>query len=215
MVSYKILISVNVLIYALPVLADFILKTDLHLITLSFASLKNFNNSDFSVYQLLTAIFLHSNFLHVFMNMYALGPALGEFLNKLFGESRFLLIYFFSGICGSLLSASFLPINGASVGASGAIMGLAGSLMAYGLKTKSEELTKSILTIVILNLLLGLSFPNIDNFAHLGGFTGGLVLGWFLITPKMKLPEIKKYQSPNFQINKDEIPAASYVSKQP
>ena len=81
-------------------------------------------------YRLFTCMFLHAGILHLALNMYSLfiiGPRVEDF----FGKGKFLLIYFLSGISGSLLSIG-LNGNVMSVGASGAIFGLFGALIYFG-----------------------------------------------------------------------------------
>jgi len=133
-------------------------------------------------FRLLTAIFLHGGIIHLFFNMYAL-YSIGNFIETYFGRSKYFAVFIITGIAGSLVS--YLFTRGFSVGASGAVFGLLGLLLAQKLKRKVyyAELpidTRSILIIVGINLLLGFTIPNVDNAAHIGGLISGTLLGLLL-----------------------------------
>lgn len=132
-------------------------------------------------FRLLTAI-LHGGIIHLFFNMYAL-YSIGNFIETYFGRSKYFAVFIITGIVGSL--TSYLFTRGFSVGASGAVFGLLGLLLAQKLKRKVyyAELpidTRSILIIVGINLLLGFTIPNVDNAAHIGGLISGTLLGLLL-----------------------------------
>lgn len=142
----------------------------------------------------LTSMFLHAGWLHLLLNGWALYQ-LGSLFEILIGSSRMLTVYLISGLAGSL--ASLLWTRGASVGASGAIFGLMGALIAFLLRRR-EMLTpfaKSLLGQLVLwagiNVYIGFSMPGIDNGAHLGGFAMGLLLGFLLKgpEPRPRLPQ--------------------------
>lgn len=128
------------------------------------------------VHRLITCMFLHANIIHLVLNMYSLfivGPRVEDF----FGKCKFLLIYFLSGISGSLLS---IGLNGdvVSVGASGAIFGLFGALLYFGYSYRGyigAMIRSQIVPIVIYNLLMGFFMTNIDMWGHVGGLLGGLM----------------------------------------
>ena len=82
-------------------------------------------------WRLIASAFLHDGFLHLICNMYAL-YVLGIQLENFFGKTRFAIIYLFSAITGNLLSLVFADPNVVSIGASGAIFGLFGSLLYFG-----------------------------------------------------------------------------------
>ncbi|MDD3223726.1 MAG: rhomboid family intramembrane serine protease, partial [Clostridium sp.] len=77
-------------------------------------------------YRLFTSMFLHSGLIHISMNMYSL-YILGKLVEKFYGRSRYVFIYFLSGICASILS--FIMTPQMSVGASGAIFGILGATL--------------------------------------------------------------------------------------
>jgi len=132
-------------------------------------------------WRLLTPIFLHAGIAHLAFNMYAL-YVLGVEVERLFGRSRFLVLYFLSGLGGSVLS--FLFGARISVGASGAIFGLAGALVAYFTRhreifgRRGRQQFVNIVAVVAINLFIGFSLPGIDNLGHLGGLVVGLAIGW-------------------------------------
>lgn len=137
-------------------------------------------------WRLFTSMFIHIGFTHLLFNTYAL-LALGKYAEKIFNHSRFLLIYFCSGITGSLFSYLFSP--NISAGASGAIFGLLGAIVAYGWKNPffwRSGLITNLLIVLGINILFGVLAPGIDNYAHLGGLLGGVVLGSILILLKKK-----------------------------
>jgi rhomboid protease GluP len=87
------------------------------------------------------------------------------------GKAKYLFIYLFSAISGSLLSIT-LNQAGVSIGASGAIFGLMGSLLYFGYHHRvylGNVITSQIIPLIVLNLIVGFaSGGQIDNFAHIG-----------------------------------------------
>ena len=127
-------------------------------------------------YRLFTCIFLHAGIIHLFCNMYSL-YVLGPQVESFFGKFKYLYIYLFSGICGSILSLAFTQANFVSVGASGAIFGLLGAILYFGYHYRvylGNVLRSQIVPIIILNLGIGFILSGIDNFAHIGGLIGGV-----------------------------------------
>jgi len=134
-------------------------------------------------WRLVTSLFLHASFVHIFVNGWALYQ-LGSLFELILGSGRLLVVYFVSGIAGSIASTLFT--RSLSVGASGAIFGVMGALIAFLLKRR-ENLTpqaKSLLMQLLLwagiNVFLGFSIQFIDNAAHLGGCAAGFAIGLFL-----------------------------------
>ena len=125
-------------------------------------------------YRLITSAFLHVGLLHLIFNNYAL-YVIGSQLESFLGKAKFLIIYLVSAICGSLMSMLFS--DGISVGASGAIFGLLGSLLYFGYNYRvylGTVLKSQIIPLIILNLVIGFITPGIDNAAHIGGLLGGI-----------------------------------------
>ena len=140
-------------------------------------------------WRLASAMFLHGGLIHIAFNsyvLYSIGPA----IERLYGIPRFMVIYLASGWTGAMASLVWSGSN--SVGASGAIFGLAGAFLAISLRRRSyfDTFGSQILGFIAINIAIGFSgaFGNIDNFGHLGGLVGGFVLG--NIMPN-SLPEFK------------------------
>ncbi len=128
------------------------------------------------VWRLLTSIFLHAGIIHLLCNMYAL-YVLGRQLENFLGKTKYLIVFLGSGIIGSLLSV--VVHDSISVGASGAIFGLLGSLLYFGYHYRlylGTVLKSQIIPVILLNLIIGFMLPGIDNFAHIGGLVGGYLL---------------------------------------
>lgn len=128
-------------------------------------------------YRLLTAVFLHGGIIHLALNMYAL-KAIGDLIEDYFGTKKFLAIYLISGVASTAVSYIFSPYL--SIGASGAIFGLFGSALVLGYKKKDTigpQFLKSIVSVIIVNVIIGLSASNIDNFGHFGGLIAGTIVG--------------------------------------
>jgi membrane associated rhomboid family serine protease/Flp pilus assembly protein TadD len=133
-------------------------------------------------WRLLTSTFEHGGLLHIALNMWCLYN-LGWLAELFFGRPRFTLLYLMCGIGGSLGSICWRG-NGLSVGASGAIFGIAGALipamMLHGnprIRTALKSQLSSVAMFVVYNLAFGAAVPGIDNAAHIGGLVTGLVLG--------------------------------------
>ncbi len=128
-------------------------------------------------YRLITPVFIHIGLLHLLFNMYAL-YIVGSQLESFYGRFKFLLIYLFSALSGSLLSITF-STNTISAGASGAIFGLLGSLLYFGYHYRiylGNALNRQIIPIILLNLFIGFTFQHIDQAAHIGGLVGGFMM---------------------------------------
>ncbi len=135
-----------------------------------------FTNNEY--YRLITSMFLHGSIIHLGFNMYAL-YILGPVVERYYGKSKFLLIYFVSGILGNLFSCLFASELTYSLGASGAIFGLLGSIayFTYYYRATLQGLLKSqIIPTIAANLLIGFMLPGIDVSAHIGGLVGGLLV---------------------------------------
>ena len=128
-------------------------------------------------YRLITGAFLHAEPLHFIFNMYAL-YIIGSQMESFLGKGKYLIVYFFSTIVGSLFSIIFSKY--ASIGASGAIFGLLGSLLYFGYHYRvyfGTVLKNQIIPIIVINLAIGFFLSdNIDNFAHIGGLVGGVLI---------------------------------------
>ncbi|MBA2314253.1 MAG: rhomboid family intramembrane serine protease, partial [Chloroflexi bacterium] len=142
--------------------------------------------ADGEYWRLWTVTLLHGSLLHLFFNMYALYLA-GPIVEVMYGSRLFLLFYLVCAAAGSVASFVFGAGN-LAVGASGAIFGLIGVLLAASrthhpvLDRQSRSFVGQLGTLILINLAFGLAVPQIDNAAHIGGLVAGLWLG-FLIVP--------------------------------
>jgi membrane associated rhomboid family serine protease len=132
-------------------------------------------------WRMLTSTFVHGMSLHIAVNMWAL-LNLGYTAEVFYGRKNFLIIYLLSGLAGSAGTILWSPMS-VSVGASGAIFGVAGALAALvyfkKLPVDRKVLRRdfgSIGIMIIFNLALGAKLPFIDNAAHVGGLVAGFVL---------------------------------------
>jgi membrane associated rhomboid family serine protease len=127
-------------------------------------------------WRLLTVMVLHGGLLHWAFNSWALW-AFGPALEQLLGRLRFVALYVGSGLVGAGASFAFNQTT-LGVGASGAIFGLLGALIAYFFRRRSAGGSvplQNLLLVLLLNLFIASRNPSIDNLAHIGGFLGGLV----------------------------------------
>jgi len=136
-------------------------------------------------WRLVTATFVHVGLLHLALNMWCL-LTLGPIAERVFGRGLFFLLYLVSGVAGSATSLLVHPLI-VGAGASGAIFGVAGALVAAGMRrdgsARPATLTKrapGIATFSLYNLFYGFRESGIDNAAHLGGLVAGAALGMTL-----------------------------------
>lgn len=133
------------------------------------------------VWRFLTCAFLHSGLIHIGCNMYSL-YIIGPQIHQIYGAKKYFVIYIISCITSSLLSYLMSPYS-ISVGASGGIFGLMGALVAFAIIERhkiEKRYLSSLLQIIIINLFIGLSIQNIDNFGHIGGLFGGFIIGYII-----------------------------------
>jgi rhomboid protease GluP len=131
-------------------------------------------------WRLVSSMFLHVGLLHLAANMIALW-FLGEYTEAVLGHFKFLVLYLITGLAGSVLVVLLAPPLVLTVGASGAIAGTFGALMAYAfLNRHRDSVARAIFGQLvfwfILNLILNLSYRSLSWQGHLGGFVTGIVL---------------------------------------
>ena len=139
-------------------------------------------------WRLFTSMFVHFGILHLALNMFALYQT-GRMVERMFGSLHFLLLYVFAGLSGSMVSLWWHPMIN-SAGASGAIFGVFGGLLAFMLNPKNA-VPRAVMTahrnstvfFIGFNLLNGFTHAGIDNGAHIGGLLGGIVFGFLLARP--------------------------------
>lgn len=202
-IAVWVLIGLNVLMYFVTIAASFVLVNSPLCVTPQGSFGSSYDcalfllgwKDNFRIYlmgeywRLLTATFLHGGIFHLLVNgfsLYVLGPD----NERIFGTWRFLAVYLIGGLSGSILSYSFSISP--SVGASGAIFGLAGSLLVFFYRVQNVlgefgmSQMQGLLVLVGINLFIGFTMPGIDNLGHIGGLIGGAVAAWFLM-PRFSL----------------------------
>lgn len=141
---------------------------------------------DGEYWRLLTVTLVHGSIIHLMFNMYALW-IIGPIVEALYGPWRYIAIYLICAAAGS--AASYATSPNPAVGASGAVFGLFGALIVAdrvhkpALTQNARNLTMQIGLLIGINLVIGFTFPNIDNAAHIGGLLAGMALG-FLLVPR-------------------------------
>lgn len=175
--------AVNILMFLLMTFAGGSTATD---VLIQFGAKFNPLILEGEWWRFITPIFLHIGLLHLLMNSMALFY-LGAAVEQIYGRLRFLWIYLFSGFTGSLLS--FLMTPNLSAGASGAIFGLFGALLYFGVtkpKLFFRTMGMNVLVVVGINLVFGFTVPGIDNAGHIGGLVGGFLATGIVHFPKKK-----------------------------
>jgi rhomboid protease GluP len=137
-------------------------------------------------WRLVSAMFLHAGIIHLAFNMWALWNV-GSIAERFYGNTQFALIYLLSGLFGSLASLFFAARTAVSVGASGAIFGITGALLAAILLKRDKlpaplvaSMRSSLFMFVGYSLFLGFTSGVVDNAAHVGGLVSGFALAWIM-----------------------------------
>jgi membrane associated rhomboid family serine protease/Flp pilus assembly protein TadD len=181
------LIAINVLMYLVTGVASHSISKINNEVLLRFGANFGILTLGGQPWRLLTCTFLHGDFLHILLNMWAL-LNLGILAEILFGRRSFLGMYFISGLAASIVSVSWHFHTGNpsifTVGASGAIFGIAGALIPALALQKNARLRTAlsgnlvgIVIFVVYTVAYGFREAHIDNSAHLGGLACGLILG--------------------------------------
>lgn len=139
-------------------------------------------------WQLITAMFIHVNIVHLLGNMFFL-LIFGLRAEELFAFEEYFAIYFLSGLAGNSLTLLFEP-SMVSAGASGAIFGLFGACTIYIKRAVGQSIIGALLFSFF--LLMINSGGNVNNLAHLGGLVAGLLIGYVLAS-RRKLRAVYEY----------------------
>lgn len=149
------------------------------------------------LWRLFSSMFIHIGVLHLLVNMWAL-YIFGSYAEFYFGRKFYAVMYLLCGLMGSIATTwwnlpaaeamlrSDLPqqLPAISAGASGAIMGLGGALLIAAWRPRADLPVgarlnlRMLITLMLINLAIGLLIPNIDNAAHMGGAATGILLAW-------------------------------------
>jgi membrane associated rhomboid family serine protease len=150
-------------------------------------------------WRLITNGFLHANVLHIGSNMLALF-FIGRGLEPALGALRLGLIYFVSLAAGSL-GVIILEPDALSIGASGAIFGLMGAYVVFARARGISIMQSGIGPVILLNLAITFTIPNISKGGHIGGLIGGAAMGWVVV-------EFAKRR----QLNRSPLPIAAFAA---
>ncbi len=189
MIGLNLLVFAATFVFGLVVFGTWTGPVDLRVLYL----LGMKSNSDIlngEVWRLLTAMFLHIGPTHLISNLIGLFM-LGPILEGHLGHWRFAVIYLIGGLFGSVASYAFSPAL--SAGASGAIFALLGATVLYFFRfrenfgPRGQEILRSMLVVLVLNLVMGGALANVDNWGHIGGLLGGLLVAAGLF-PRFRLP---------------------------
>ncbi len=181
----RVILVVNVLVFAIPYVADLagvryksMLLSDLLLIWGAKDNIAIAAGDQY--YRFITMMFLHGGVLHLLFNSMAI-VSIGSELERLMGTSRFAALYGVGGLAGGV--ASYVFTANPSVGASGAIFALIGAEMVFIIINRrlfgaeARQLLGNIGFTALINIGIGVTVPNIDNMAHIGGLIGGVLVG--------------------------------------
>src|SRR4051794_27786671 len=183
----SIIVGINIAVYVLCVVASYLFGQP-SVVGFSSEVLARLGANfgpytlDGQPWRLFSCMWMHGGIIHIGANMYCFW-SFGRIAERIFGPRRYLAIYLITGLASSLASVAWHPFI-VSIGASGAIFGVAGALFVPFYRKKlnlpapvMRSMLQSIGTFIVINLLIGASLPFIDNSAHLGGLVAGFILG--------------------------------------
>jgi len=185
-----LLIGVNVLVFGAMLLSGAGLWHSQNGVQLAWGANFGPATQDGEWWRLASAMFLHFGLLHLALNMWALWDG-GQWVERMYGHFRYVVIYFVAGLVGNLLSLVYHQGHAVSGGASGAIFGIYGALLSYLWLERARIqrgefrwLFWAAVGFSAVSIVLGLLIPGIDNAAHIGGLTSGVLMGGLLIKPE-------------------------------
>lgn len=178
----SIILDLNILVFLLMIFSGIHIISPNGIELLQWGANRRLETTGGEWWRLLISMFLHGGIMHLFLNIYGLVIA-AIFVEPLLGRKKYFILYFLSGLCGSLASIWWYP-NTISVGASGAIFGLYGAILGLLLTNAFPKEGKKGIFMMIgiyvgINLLWGLN-GGIDNAAHIGGLLSGTIIGIIL-----------------------------------
>jgi membrane associated rhomboid family serine protease len=170
-----IFFAINILIFVLMALAGGSMNEPT---LLAFGAKHNAEIAQGQWWRFITPIFIHIGMLHLFFNSYALWMV-GPQVERLYGPARFVILYVMTGIAGVYGSYHYKPLF-ISAGASGAIFGLFGVLLVFGIRYRNSippffqrAVGTGVLPVIAINLFIGFTIKEIDNSAHIAGLLCG------------------------------------------
>lgn len=185
-----ILVFANIIMFLISVMLNMkagagILDIDLSVLY-KLGGLVNISLIGNDFYRFITNIFLHGGLTHIIFNMYAL-IALGPTVEMIYGRRNFFIIYFTAGIGGGFLTS--FTLQGIAIGASGAIFGLLGATLVFAYRAKNaigKSFLFNILSVIAVNIIIGITIPNISNTAHMTGLIIGILVSSIMYVYKHK-----------------------------
>lgn len=181
-----ILIIINILIYLMTsIISKNIYNIDLYTLVIFGAKVNSLINNG-QPWRLITSAFLHGGLSHIVFNMYSL-KIIGEQVEYIYGRCKYIFIYLISALGGSVFSYLFNS-DSISVGASGAIFGLLGAMITFGIRHKDKierDYIINLFKVVLINIFIGVTISNIDNSAHIGGLIFGIISAFLLKDKKI------------------------------
>ena len=175
LVTY-ILICINILIFIITAfLSKNIYNIDLYTLIALGAKVNGLIDNG-QPWRLLTCAFLHGGLAHIAFNMYSL-KIIGSEVEYVYGKVKYIGIYLISALGGSIFSYLF-NADSISVGASGAIFGLLGAMLIFGIRHKNKigkAYIMNLFKVLLINIFIGVTLSNIDNGAHIGGLVFGCI----------------------------------------
>lgn len=134
------------------------------------------------IWRLASGMFVHAAVWHLALNLWVLSQV-GRLLEQVLGAARYLLVYLVSGVVG--FAASLLLHPGLTAGASGAIFGVVGGLLALAAVARDQPVSRFLLSALVpfvaATLAIGVLLPFVDNSAHVGGLVAGFLLTYGLL----------------------------------
>lgn len=192
-----VLIAINVIVFAIEaVLAGFRVSIPTTVLVDMGAMYAPLIQSAADLYRFVTPMFLHVDLMHLAFNMVAL-YSVGEVLERVLGRGNFLLLYFIGGITGNVISyaSSVFPPGQAvvSAGASTSVFALFVAVALLGLLHKGNrryfsQYSKSMLSIIAINVVYTFLVPSISISGHLGGALGGLIAMFMIPSKNLRVP---------------------------
>jgi rhomboid protease GluP len=197
-VATLIILGLNLLFFGLEIIAG---GTDSLQVLLNLGAAYGPYLRHGEYWRLVMPIFLHGGWLHILGNSYAL-YILGPILERVYGYGRYTMIYVAAGMGGAFLSTAVS--RNVSVGASGAIFGIAGAMLVTGYAHRDaipprwgRAFGRGMLPFIILNLVIGFSVHGIDNWGHLGGLATGVLLAFVIPPPRHDLLAVEIAEPPS------------------
>ncbi len=192
----SVILDLNLVIFMLMIFAGVHLVHPNAMDLLEWGGNRRLETTSGDWWRLISSMFVHAGFMHLMLNAYALVLA-SIFIEPLIGPVRYAIIYFAAGIAGGIASLWWHE-NTVSIGASGAIFGLFGTILSATLTNVIEKQDKKMILIlfgpyVLINLIIGF-MGGVDNAAHIGGFVAGII-GGLIIYSTMKKEQLDENTS--------------------